>query len=175
MPEVFQFVDPGLPEEFLRSHKFGVRITPPSGLDGEFLQAGELFATAQIPQNTIPPAEKLLISGFPYYLPNFPDRNPITLEFQETDQGEVLRFLHKWRRLIQDERGTFGYPADYQGKIKLFTLNGPNEITTTATLAGAWPSGGNPVQLDYRRSEAVIISQEFSYQNLLIQEGYSAA
>ena len=114
-------------------------------------------------------AEAFHTNGTNLYFPNFVDIAITTIDFYEIEDGRVLKQITKWRNLVQDKNGFFGYPASFKKNLSCQLLTSDNKIHTSMKLVGIWPTTTSPPRLSYTEGNKLIISQDFSVDGFEIE------
>lgn len=110
------------------------------------------------------------------YYPGFSDVNSTTLTLYEDHSYTMHSLMQTWRAIVVDADGNYGLPVDYKCEFK-FRLLGLAEGENTATVKvplvarviGMFPTTQAPTDLNYQSSDRVIISQEFSVDDVKLE------
>lgn len=88
--------------------------------------------------------------GTQKFYPDFKDIDGITINFYETFDFSVTKFIKKWRSQIVREDGAYGVPVEYKRKISAFMYTqNQNVPMITFEMEGAWPTDKIPFSLTY--------------------------
>lgn len=109
-----------------------------------------------------------------YFFPRFSQVSTLNLTFYETHSYYVTSWLDTWRKLVVDENGLFGLPADYMGTAQLVLYDTVGYPRCIITLQGMWPTA--PTGLRYNQeSRNLEVGHEFRIHSVAITSEYSIA
>lgn len=135
--------------------------------DGRLVE-GVTFPTSE------PGKDAFHLGGGDIYLPSFSSTGSVSIDFIEDEEGSISKMLQAWRREVVAKDGTFGYPGSsnstssvgFKKNGLLLLLNTRNESHTEIKLDRMFPTSQAPVRLTYAESNKVVISQEFSVDEI---------
>ena len=142
---------------------FEARITGPGG-DYEPLEIEDVI----LPFGSIR-AEPVFRNGKNYYYAKMYDISTVSVRFYEDVEMKVTKKLAAWKKIIKNERGDYGVKSDYEAVLTLTTKKYPtNETGTVFKIKGLFPVSTESYQYQSAQSERLIVSQEFSCDDIEI-------
>lgn len=97
------------------------------------------------------PANARQGGGTNTYYPGLADIDGMSLILYETDNHDVHKYIHDWRKLIFDNsNGFYGVPADYKRNVivEYFSIDSERPVLTSEYV-GCWPTDQQAYNLTY--------------------------
>ena len=111
-------------------------------------------------------------AGKDYHYPGKYSLETLNLKFYEDIQGTTTEYLQTWLNLIVDSAtGQYQNPTDFKKTIKITLLDTASQTVMFFTYFGCWPMRRDSFNLASASSERVVISQEFSVDDVNVLVG----
>lgn len=104
------------------------------------------------------------------YFPQFHNVAAVTVNIYGDGEGKFLKWLMYWKSQVKNlSTGLYKLPYQYKRDLQVSLLNSKGSEIVKAKLLGIWPADTGNLSLDYNGSERVIVSQNFSVDDVVFE------
>jgi hypothetical protein len=104
--------------------------------------------------------------GKNYYYPGDFDLSQFSVRLYEDRFLTTTQALHWWKKRIRNSDNTVNMPSEYKRNLVVSIKDDQRQIIGTAVLIGCWPISPSPLSLQSGSAERIIISSEFSADDI---------
>lgn len=134
-----------------------------------FFAAQFYIEDINIPFSNIQQAEGVFYQGTMKYFPKMVDVATFSVKLYEDNVGTTLQAIDDWKNLVRNPDGTYNLPAEYKGDFEISMRDSRRNLTLIVVLKGCFPLATESVELSSSGTERIIITQEFSVDNVVME------